>query len=479
MPISEIPLTNGFYQSESLPISSQLCQNFYVNIPDTTGISSAQLFSTPGLQQLATTGDTEVNRGAHVLNDIPYFVNADRLYRFNDNNTATDLGEIAGAGRVSMSDNGTQMLIIVPGTRTGYIYDVTNGLQTITSATFTDPAKAAPEIGVFIDGYFVISRGSKEFFVSNLNDGLVYDALDFGSAEADPDIIRSLHVHKNQLYVFGSQTIEVFQNIGGAGFPFQRINGFVIPKGIAAPFSVTEFDGTFSFIGQGVNESPKVYVFTGSGVSPISTTSIDFLLQEENNIEDVFTFNYTFRGAVFVGFSTNDQGTLIYDAKASRLAGANIWHTRVSENLQEKTRWRVNSIVTAYNKLLVGDSESGRIGEILNTVFTEYGQPIIRQFALPTLENNSQPIFFNWIEAVLDSARGTTTNETPVIRMDYSDDGRDYTPQKTRSAGEIGQYSIKARWQQLGTTRRFRIFRFTMSDPINWTVLKVVINTDG
>ncbi len=480
MPISEIPLSNGFYQSESLPISSQFCQNLYVNIPDTTGISSAQLLSTPGLTEVARSGDTDVNRGAHVLADAPYFVNGNRLYRLEQDNSLNDLGEILGEGRVSMADNGTQLIIVAPKTRIGYVYTVSGGLVQITDPTFTDPMKAAPEIVVFIGGFFVINRGSKEFFHSNLNNGLVYNALDFGSAEADPDIIRSLHVHKNQLYVFGSETIEVFTLVGGAGFVFQRIQGFVIPKGIAAPFSVTEFNGTFAFIGQGVNESPKAYVFTGSGVQPISTTSIDFLLQEAELVDEVFSFNYTFRGAVFVGFSTANQGTLIYDAKASTLAGKQVWHTRVSESLQEKTRWRVNSLVTAYNRLLVGDSESGIIGSIERDTFTEYGRPIIRDFAIPTLENNSQPMYFYWIESVLDSARGNIDSLLdPKIRMSYSDDGRKFTPEKTRSAGKVGEFNRKARWQQLGNTRRYRIFRFRMSDPIDWTILKVVINTDG
>lgn len=475
-----IPLGTGFYVSESLPNASIECQNFYVNVPEAAGISGAQLYSTPGLVQQARSGETDSNRGAHVLNEQPYFVNGNVLYRLEADNALTNLGAIEGTGFVSMADNGTQLLIVVPGTRIGYIYTVAGGLVQITDATFLDPAKAAPEICVFIGGFFVISRGSKEFFHSNLNNGLVYNALDFGSAEADPDIIRSLHVYKNQLYVFGSETIEVFNLVGGAGFVFQRIQGFVIPKGIAAPFSVTDFDGSFAFVGQGVNESPKVYVWAGSGVTPISHTAVDILLQSANDIENIFAWNYTFRGATFLGFSSDSSGTFVFDSKASSLAGAKVWHTRLSRNLQDKNRWRVNSIVTAYNKLLVGDSESGRIGEINNDVFTEYDNTVRRIFSLPTFENNSEYLTFNYVETVIDSGQGQINEDEPQIYMEYTDDARTpYRSRGGRGAGKVGQFNVKQRWQQLSSTNRYRIFRFICDAPVRWTILKMLVNVDG
>lgn len=478
-----ISLSKGLYISESKPVGSVVMKGLYVNLPETDGsISDAQLFPVPGLVELTNTGDSEINRGAHVMAGIPYFINGQILYKLeSDLATATPLGTIEGAVRVSTADNGIQLLIVVPGTKIGYIYTVAGGLVQITSPTFTDPTKAAPEICVFIDSYFVVSRGSKEFFSSNVNDGLTYDALDFGSAEADPDNIRSLHVHKNQLYVLGSETTEVFQTTtsSGAGFPFQRITGFVIPKGIAAPFSVTEFNGSFVFIGQGVNESPKVYIFTGSGVQAISDTSIDFLLQQDaENIADAFVWNYTFRGAVFVGFSSRN-GTVVFDAKASELSGQKVWHQRESHNLQDKNRWRVNSLVTAYENLLVGDSDSGIIGLIDNDVNNDYENPIVRDFSLKTLENNSDPMFFNSVEVVIDSGQGLSNGDEPKIYMSYSDDARTYTPPRERSAGKIGQYSVKCKWNQLGTTDRYRIFNFQMSADVHWTILKVLVNIDG
>ena len=491
----ELPLDNGFYVSEVAPVAQMICTNLFPNIPQTAGaISPAQLFPTPGLVEVDDTGINEFNRGGHLFNDEAYFVNNQALYRLNSDESVDSLGFIDGSGRVSIADNGTQMCIVVPGTGTAYIF--TKNPDTLThitdpdfTGTFPDGSQKLAEIVVFIDGYFLFTTASKNFFISELNDGLSYNALDFGTAEADPDAIRSAHVYKNQVYIFGSETIEVFENLGGADFPFQRITGFVIPKGISAKFSVIAFDGTFCFIGQGVNDSPKIYIFTGGGVEPLSTTAVDLLIQEgEEQISNAFAFTYTFRGATFVGWS-NVNGTIVYDSKASRLAGKAIWHRRESRGLQLKNRWRVNSLVSAYGKLYVGDSEGGIIGRIENEETTEYGNFISREFSLMTLENNSQPMFFNSIEVVSDSGDVADPDELdpviniepgdpiPTIAMSYTDNGRSFTPERQRSLGLVGQYNIKQKWQQLGTTRRYRIFKFRMN--VRRAILKVLVDIDG
>ena len=491
MPKIDIPLSNGFYNSESLPVSSQLCVNMFVNIPETQGITQAQLFETGGLQELTNTGFNKFNRGAATMGGVPYFVNGNELVRLNADFTHTVLGNIAGKGLVSMAENGTQLCIVVPNTGTAYIYSVLGGLKQITDNDFT--ANGLAEIVVFVDGYFVFTTRSRKFFVSAINDGLSYNALDFGSAEADPDLIRSAHVHKNQLYIMGSETIEVFQNVGGIDFPFQRVTGFVISKGITSPFSVTEFAGSFVWIGAGRNESPRVYMFSGNDAVEISTTSIDFILEtgkssgnvispfalSPDKLEQIQVFNYTYRGAQWVGWSA-ENGTFVYDKNASEKMGRSIWHTRRSRNIELDKRWRGTTVINAYNELLTGDVESGRIGAIRGNIYTEYGVDIDREFSLPTVFDANKPTFHHSIELIVDAGeRNVLGNDFDTnITLDYSDDGRFYKHKGKRSAGKQGQYNIKLKWSQLGYTERFRIYRFSMRGPVAWSILAVALNIE-
>ena len=85
---------------------------------------------------------------------------------------------------------------------------------------------------MFVSGYFLFTTDNKRFIISALNDGLSYNPLDVGTAEADPDDIAGVVVHKNQVFMLGTEVTEVFQNEPvGSGFPFQRIEGARIING--------------------------------------------------------------------------------------------------------------------------------------------------------------------------------------------------------------------------------------------------------
>ena len=66
MPDVVLPIANGFYISDSLPISAQECVNWYPNIVQAPALSQETLFGTPGLVQQATTGTLteDINRGS-------------------------------------------------------------------------------------------------------------------------------------------------------------------------------------------------------------------------------------------------------------------------------------------------------------------------------------------------------------------------------------------------------------------------------
>ncbi|GAG16834.1 unnamed protein product, partial [marine sediment metagenome] len=259
---------------------------------------------------------------------ILYFVNGESLYRLdrtidgdgNDVFGYTALGVIAGTGPVSMADNGTQLMILVPGGLGSiWVQDTTTFTASIFAVDSDFTANGAPQIVVFIDGYFVCSTDSKKFISSAINDGLAWNALDFGTAEADPDIIRAPFVFNNQLFILGSETTQGFQNVGGSGFPFAAIQGLVIPKGLYANFAIAPTTNSFMMIGGGVNESPAIWLFTGNGFDKISTTAIDNLLNDytDTEIQDVVAVSYAEKGAYFTGFSLPDRD-LYYDSISGR-----------------------------------------------------------------------------------------------------------------------------------------------------------------
>jgi len=458
MPKVILPIANGYYESDSLPISAQECTNFYPNIAQAPALNQETLFGTPGLTQVASASDISNCRGAHEMNGVPYFVIGSKLYSMSSSYALTDHGQIAGSGRVSMADNGTQLLLLVPGGN-GYIYNhVADTFAQITDADFT--ANGNPQQVVFIDGFFCLTTDTKKFIVSALNDGLSYNALDFGTAESDPDEIVAPIVFKNQLFIGGSQTIEAFQNIGGADFPFQR-TGLFLSKGISSPFSIQSIQDTFVFVGAGTNESPAIWALNGNNVAKISTTAIDKELSAltEAQILDIYSWAYAEKGAYFVGFALPGT-TLVYDTISKR------WHERKSFVDGSLGAYRVNALVRAYNQLWAGDLVDGRIGLLAQNVYTEYDTEIRRTIVTQPFQNNMDSFVLPELELTVESGVGNSSAANPKVGLERSVDGKIWSDARYRSIGKVGEYNRRVIWNRNGRASRFELFRFTISDPV-------------
>ena len=477
MCIRDRPIANGFYVSDSLPISAQECTNFYPNIVQAPALNQETLIGTAGLTQVATTAtplDTQLNRGAHEMNGIPYFVNGTNLYKLTESSgtySTTNLGTIAGTSRVSMADNGTQLMVLVP-SGNGYIYNhVTDTFAQITDSDFT--ANGNPQQVVFIDGYFCLTTDTKKFIVSSLNDGLNYNALDFGTAESDPDEIVAPVVFKNQLFIAGSQTIEAFQNIGGADFPFQR-TGLFFSKGIAAPFSVKQIGDTFIFIGAGENESPAIWALNGNQLTKVSTTAIDNLLNNltETQVQAIYSWSYAQKGAYFIGFAL-PSSTLVYDTITQR------WHERKSTISGVVGAYRVNAMVQAYNQVFCGDIEDGKIGKLDPDVYTEYGNTIQRRLVTQPFQNNMQSFYVPYLELTTESGVGLQNEPEPLIGMERSQDGMSWSHMRYRTLGKIGERNARAIWRRNGRASRYEMYRFTLTDPVKPILIQLTANIIG
>ena len=467
----QLPIANGFYVSDSLPLAAQECVNWYPNIVQGEGLSKETLFGTPGSTQLTPPhGTREVNRGARVLAKVPYFVNGNVLYRVErtttgnlDTFTDVALGNIEGEGRVSMADNGRQLMILVPGGK-GYIFTANpDVLNEIVDLDFR--ANGNPQHTVFVDGYFAITTDTKKFIVSSLNDGMSYNALDFGTAEADPDDIVAPMVLNNQLFVGGTETLEAFQNIGGDEFPFQR-TGLFIQKGITAPFTAVNASTTFMFIGAGHNESPAIWELVGNSVQKVSTTAIDSILQNvsDEDMSQAFAWSYAQKGAYFVGFALPDT-TMVYDLITQR------WHERKSQVEGHVVRSRINSVVAAYGRVLVGDSQDGRVGALSPEILTEYDRSIIRRAATQPFLNNMEAFLVPGLELTMEAGVGNDEVPDPQVWLDRSLDGKTWSDPRARPIGRVGEYGRRTIWRRNGRAPRFEIFRFTLSDAVKPVII--------
>ena len=470
--MGQIPLANGFYQSESLPLSNQRCINAYPHINEAPALSEQSLIGCGGLTQLTTTGVGEVNRGAWSKNGIPYFVNGTSLYRVTrsvapdgtETFTATDVGTVAGTGRVWMRNNPTQLMILNTD-GAGYIYNEDDGtpFQQITDSNFT--GQGTPRALEFIDGYFVVTTDNK-IVHSNLNDGLTYNALDYGDAESDPDGIVAPVVVQNQLYIIGEYTTEGFSNVGGSGFVFQRNNVF-IDKGCVAPFSVINANQTFFMIGKTKQETPTVWMFTGSDYKRVSTSAIEDILMSVTDTElaDAHAIYYGTNGHYFVNFKFGPH-TVAYDLVTQR------WHERQSYEDEGYFNWRVSSITEAYGRIMVADTQDGRIGEIDKDVYAEYSNILPVEFSLQPFYSN-KGLALPALELTMESGVGNDDVVDPQVSLQISKDGKTFGSERKRSIGKKGEYNRRIVWRRNGRADRFAVLKFKMTDKANRVFIRL------
>lgn len=486
----ELPLGGSFYKMDSLPISAQECINLYSNIPEVSTPSKKQLLIPAGIALACTAGTDVFNRGAHVFNAKPYFVQGFGLYRVDVtydgflNPTYTSVlvsgaTLLPGTERVIMADNGEeggQMMIVLPDLDTkfnAFIYTVSGGLVAVSDTDFDGPVSDVN----YIDGYFEYTKkNGQKFFISDLRDGSSYLSTDFEAAEADPDFNMRSYVLRNQLYVLGGQTIQGFQNVGGSGFPFVYIQGSVQSKGLASIYAITQKDDILIFLGGGENETPAIWATNGGSMEKISTIPIEQEIStySQTVIETAYAWSYSQAGGVFVAFTFPDQKCFVFDFRSKE------WHTRESLNdLGESMPCRISNVVDVYGVLLVGDVATNKIGVLSRDVYTEYGQEIPRRFVTPHVDNEGMPFFLDSVEVVSNVGNGLTSGQgsEPLISLSISKDGgRTFNNPIEKEAGMLGEYNKRTIWNQLGRVAREVCFKFDLVGPIRWAITKIEVN---
>jgi len=378
--------------------------------------------------------------------------------------------------RVQTADNGTSLVIVVPGGN-AYVFDNTSSTLT----QIVDPDFQTSDSVKFYRGVFVFTTtDGKQLFVSNLNQPLVFDALDFGSAEGDPDRIVTQVVDHDELSIIGEETTEVFRFVGGADFPLQIISGAFTQKGAHSKYGVVTFDNTYLFIGGGENELTAIWrQSSSSSAVKVSDDATDFAIQQfnEEEVAQAFAMTFSEKGQFFAIFTFNStripSRTFIYNGTASALSGTSVWfeaQTGLTDN-----SWRVNAIAKANGKLYVGDAVDGRIGLLDDSVLTEYGDTIMRQAAFKPFSQDGTTIFAGELEATFQAGVGLTTGQgsDPVVTYDFTDNNRIWSNEFKRNIGKIGEYGLETVWRRQGRFPNFRTIRFTVTEPIIANLIRV------
>jgi hypothetical protein len=372
----------------------------------------------------------------------------------------TLLDTIEGSGPVSFAASEDELLINAGGP----IYR-TDGLA-LTTVTFPDDADVSRLVD--LAGYFIaIRKDTQQLYFSAVLDGTSWDALDYTSAENEPDPLRDALVANDTLILFGSQTVEFHTKTGNPDAPFAPIEGRVFPKGVVGTGCAVKFDNGAAWIGSvgpvipGIPPSLRVYTI-GNIAEGISEPGIEERLTASSTWA---LWAFTFEGHEFLCVRL-DSGTWLYDAQTKQ------WCEFASYG---RGNWRVRCAVGG----LFGDDETGQLWT-LGPGYVDDGGPLEARFRAGVPMTGGAVIADNIRVSANVGETPDLTGYTaePTVEMRTSRDaGRTWAGWRSVGLGAQGKYRTRVEWRRCGMFDDPGLLaEFRITDPVPRRFSAVSVN---
>lgn len=463
----QIPLLGGVTTDAAADFRSSLPLNL-VPVPKDTGISKGYLRTSDGMVEFANSIHSDSNdRGAIDWDGISYRVIGDWLTRVNADGTIDYLGQVANDGGRVVIVNGFDRLAIAAAGRLYYWSPALGGVLQVTD----------PDLGVVLDvvwlaGYFITTDG-ESIVVTELNDPFQVNPLKYGSSEAAPDPINGLLAIRNELHAVNRYTTEVFQNVGGDGFPFQRIDGAMIPKGSVGTHASSYFGEVMAFVGSGNSqEGISVYVGAAGQTAKVATREVETILAgyTDEQLADIVVEQRADKMHQLLYVHLPDK-SVVYDAATSKALGEPQWFSLAS-GPNGDLPYRARNYVRSYGKWLFGDLQTQRIGFFEPRDAREFGVPVPWEFDAALLYNESRAFVTHSLELVRLPGRQAVSYlhpspSTPAsIFLSWSADGLTWSAPRVSPYTVAGDYQKRTAWRNLGKAEQWRVYRLRgMNNP--------------
>lgn len=384
-------------------------------------------------------------RGIFATEDRMFIVAGTQLLEYVAGATVVR-GAVDAGGRVCMED-GSQQLVIAGGL-SGYVLNLTtNVLALITDPDWRGSYSVAELNGTFI---FVALDQPDQFFLSAIDNGSDFDALDFSSSDAQPDSLKCVRVLKQEAFLFGSRSTEVWVYVADDTFPLVRYNATPIDIGVVGKDAVVRAADTLVFVGCTERGTGIVYMMQGHQPVRISTDAVEQCLQASGvDLSQCSLWALQTVGAELVGVNAPGlETTWCWDAATRE------WHELGELVSGEWTPLRIDQVASfggrhygiAGTKLYRMDAAVATIG----------GDPMTFERTWPHLMSPAyEPVSFHELRMQCTTGGEVAGN----ITLECSNDGGYvFGPPLLRTLGAVGRRMAPVRWNFLGAALD-RVFR--------------------
>lgn len=465
----QIPIINGIYTDMTADYRTSYPLNL-VPVPKQNGISAGYLRKADGIKMFCDKDKGGIDRGGINWDGVCYRVIGLMLWSINEQGVCTSIGAIEGSEQCRFTYS-FDRLGIASG---GKLYYLQEGvLEEVTNENLGLVVDVE-----WIDGYFVTTDG--EYLIqTELLDPTKVNPTKYGSSEADPDPVVGLLKVRNELCAFNRYTIEVFDNAGGAGFAFTRIEGAMLTKGLISTHGKCKFADSFAFVGSGKNEPCSVYLGANGGLTKIASREIERIISSYTDAQ---------MSKVILEAKEQDMHqhlylhlpdkTMVYDFAASQVMQDNIWF-ELSSSCDGKGAYRAINHVWCYNRWIVGDRFDSRVGVLSNQLSSHYGDAVGWSINTTFIYNGGQAGQITSVELVGLTGR-TVIDKEPQVFLSWTKDGLNWSNERLHRQGMRGQYSKRIIWlRAIGMFRQMVGLHFRGCDDSLASFTAVEVNVEG
>lgn len=464
----KVNITSGIYADNEGDFRTSYPKN-YIPVPKSTNINTGYLRPGYGIVEFGSGPGTD--RGGINWNNVHYRVMGTKLIKIDSVGNNTEIADVLGSDNVRLQYSFDYLSYLSNGVLNVYDGSTVQTITNPTGITFIDQ--------VWLDGYFVLTD-SQNIWTTKINDPLTINPTRYGSSEIDPDPIVGLDELRNELVVFNRYTIEFFENVGGVGFPFQRIEGAQITRGAVGKDAFCIFDEKLAFVGSKLNEPNAVWIAYNGASQKISTREIDKLLKgyTETQLSKVIVEPRYDENNNQLWIKLPDQ-TIVYDLNASKVVGAPIWfHLHSSNDPDNLSEYRAQNLVWCYDKWIVGDPTTNKYGYLVSDISSHYGNAVSWEFATKVIYNESRGAIVHETELVCLTGN-VALGVDPTISTEYSNDLVTWSQPRFIKSGKQGVRSKRLSWLMQGHMEDRRVQRFRGNSDSHLTVSRLEMRMEG
>lgn len=367
-----------------------------------------------------------------------------------------DVFAVTGDGPVSFAASATELGFCVDGVI--YRYDG----ATLSPVTFPDGAYVLKIL--YHDGlFFALRKDSGKFYASAVLNLASWNALSFKSAESAPDNLLDAEFLQDALFLFGTSTIEPWDNDDSAAtVPYTRRELSIFEIGVKATGCVKKTDQGLWFI----SNDNRVMVTRGQAPERVS----DHAMEERIAASSTHAMStYIHEGHTFVCIHL-DSGTWKVDIATGE------WCEAQSLGL---SNWLATCSADPSNPVFGGkDGKIYRFGGWMDGPY-----PLERRFTAGVPLSGG---VLNVDTLSIQANTGYTESLTgqgadPVIEMRTSRDaGATWSEWRPATLGAQGRHRNRSRWRRAGMfDEPGALFEFRTTDPVPLRVSGVFVNEQG